>query len=163
MKTGQSKGKVDSLLVLLLFGVFAICILSVLLTGADTYQRLASRDQHSYDRRTAAQYLATRVHQADQAGTISVRSFENCPSLVLTEEIDGSLYETYIYCHDGYIRELFAAAGGGFMPEDGEKILAANDLLIAQDAQTLTLSILTEEGQLQNVQLFLRSGREVAP
>lgn len=47
------------LLALLLLLVFAVCVLSVLLTGADTYQTLTRRDQDSYDRRTAAQYLAT--------------------------------------------------------------------------------------------------------
>lgn len=54
------------LLALLLLLVFAVCVLSVLLTGAGTYQTLTRRDQDSYDRRTAAQYLATRVRQADR-------------------------------------------------------------------------------------------------
>ncbi len=46
-----------SLLALLMLLVFAVCVLSVLLTGADTYQALTKRDQDSYDRRTAAHIL----------------------------------------------------------------------------------------------------------
>ena len=76
MKTGQNKRNIDNLLVLLLFGVFAVCILSVLLTGADVYQRLASRDQRSYGQRTAAQFLTTRVRQADRLGDVRIESFE---------------------------------------------------------------------------------------
>ena len=60
MKMKENKRKADAVLVLLLFGVFAVCILSVLLTGADAYRRLAERDEMSYDRRIAGQYLTTR-------------------------------------------------------------------------------------------------------
>ena len=55
MKMKENKRKADAVLVLLLFGVFAVCILSVLLTGADAYRRLAERDEMSYDRRIAGQ------------------------------------------------------------------------------------------------------------
>ena len=121
MSMKQKKRKTDALVVLLLFGVFAACVLSVLLTGADAFHRLARRDQLSYDRRTVGQYLSTRVRQADRLGQVSVSSFEGLPALVFTEEIGGEEYETLVYCYDGYLRELFASAGGGFLPEDGEK------------------------------------------
>lgn len=56
----------------MLFGVFAGCVLGVLLTGADAYQRLTDRGQETFDERTAAQYLTTRVRQADAAGGVFV-------------------------------------------------------------------------------------------
>ena len=37
---------------LLLLGVFAVCVLVVLLTGAEAYQRLNQRDRAAYDTRT---------------------------------------------------------------------------------------------------------------
>ena len=40
----------DGVFVLLLFCVFAVCVLSVLLTGAGAYRRLTERDRVSYDR-----------------------------------------------------------------------------------------------------------------
>ena len=70
MNVMRKKRKTDALVVLLLFGVFAVCVLSVLLTGADAYQRLSERDRVSYDQRTAAQYLSTRVRQADRLGGV---------------------------------------------------------------------------------------------
>ena len=48
----------DALAALLLFGVFAACILAVLLTGADAYRRLTLRDRAVGDRRACVQYLA---------------------------------------------------------------------------------------------------------
>ena len=147
------------MLVLLLFGVFAICILSVLLIGADAYHRLSDRDRESYDARTTAQYITTRVRQADRQGGAAVRTFEGCPALVLPQTIDGTVYETLIYHYDGYIRELFAAADGDFLPEDGEKVLPAGGLLILEEEPGLHIRILGADGEnLQDLWLHLRSG-----
>ena len=162
MKTGQNKRKVDNLLVLLLFSVFAVCILSVLLTGADVYQGLASRDRESYDQRTAAQYLTTRVRQADRLGSVSIRRFEGQDTLVFTEVIEGDAYETLVYCYGGYLRELFAAADGSFLPEDGEKVLAAQELSIRQDGQLLGMELTNSAGEVQVLNLYLRSGKGAA-
>lgn len=159
MKTGR---KVDNLLVLLLFGTFAVCVLSVLLTGADVYQRLSLRDRLSYDQRTAAQYLTTRVRQSDRLDDVRIRDFDGQDALVFTEEIDGAAYETLVYCHGGYLRELFAAVGGQFLPEDGEKVLAAQDLSARQDGQRLTVELTGPSGEVQTLTLYLRSGRGAA-
>ena len=109
----------DGVFVLLLFCVFAVCVLSVLLTGAGAYRRLTERDRVSYDRRTAAQYIAEKVRQADTWDDVSV------------EEIDGETYLTRIYYHDGYIRELFCAADAEMEPGDGEQIIETCDLKIS--------------------------------
>ena len=87
MRQHSRKHDLGSLLVLLLFAVFAVCILSVLLTSADTYRRLSGRDQGSYDRRTAAQYITTKVRQADRQGAVSVRSFDGQAALVRTQSM----------------------------------------------------------------------------
>lgn len=162
MRTRQSKRKADTLLVLLLFGVFAVCILVVLLSGADAYRRLSQRDQAGYDERTAGQYLATRVRQADRLGGVDVASFQGVDALILTEEIEGEAYETRVYCYDGYLRELFAAAGEDFYPEDGEKILAAGGLSLSRDGRILTAELVDGEGQVRQMTLYLRSGEGAA-
>ena len=163
MRTNARKRNIDALAVLLLFGLFAVCILSVLLTGADAYHRLAQRDQLSYDRRTAGQYLSTRVHQADRLGQVSVIDFGGTDALVFTEEIEGEDYETLVYCYDGYLRELFALAEGDFLPEDGEKVLQAQSLSLSLDGQLLTAELIGPAGEMQELTLFLRSGEEVGP
>ena len=53
--------RMDGLLALLLFALFAACVLAVLLTGARAYRRLTLRDQASYNTRTCVQYVATPV------------------------------------------------------------------------------------------------------
>ena len=157
MNMKQNKGKIDALIVLLLFGVFAVCILSVLLTGADAYQRLSQRDQTSYDSRTAAQYLTTRVRQADRLGDVTVEDFGGADALVFTEEIDGAVYRTTVYCYDGYLRELFADGEEIFLPEDGEKILQAQDLTLTLTGQILQAELTDPAGEVQDLTLYLRS------
>ena len=153
----------DALLVLVLFGVFAVCILLVLLTGADAYRRLAGRDQRSYDRRTVEQYLTTRVRQADRLGGVAVERFGETDALVLYEQIDGEEYRTLVYCHEGWLRELFALAEGDFAPEDGEKVLQARGLSLGQQGRLLTAELTDPAGETQRVTLYLRSGEGAAP
>ena len=89
MKKRPIQHQLNGLMALLLFGVFAACVLAVLLTGASAYRRLTQRDQEAYLRRTCVQYLATRVRQADSRDRVSVESFGGADALVLTET-DGS-------------------------------------------------------------------------
>ena len=165
MRKHSRKHDLSSLLVLLLFAVFAVCILSVLLTSVDTYRRLSGRDQGSYDHRTAAQYIVTKIRQADRQGAVSVQSFEGQDALVLAEEIDGEPYLTRIYYHDGYIRELFTFADGEMLPEDGEKILEAAGFLAYADEPAegqLSLRIQASDGTWEDLTLCLRSGKGAA-
>ena len=163
MKNGRGKGNIAGLAALLLFGVFALCILFVLLTGAETYQRLTERDQHAYSHRTAAQYLATRVRQADAADTVSVGKFGDGDALFITEEIDSVGYETCVYCHEGQLRELFTFSGEKFAPEDGEKLLPVQGMKLALEGPVLKAIITNEDGSVQELTLFLRSREEDLP
>ena len=61
MKNKNQKSQIEALVVLVLFGVFALCILAVLLTGAGAYGRLVERQQSAYTERTVPQYIATKV------------------------------------------------------------------------------------------------------
>ena len=160
----ERKHHMDGVFVLLLFCVFAACILSVLLTGAGAYRRLTERDRVSYDRRTAAQYIAAKVRQADTWNGVSVEKFGGQDTLALAEEIDGETYLTRIYYYDGYIRELFSSADMEAAPEDGEKIIEANDLrLTSGPAHRKIIAEITDgAGETARLVLALRSGKGAA-
>lgn len=168
MKEQGKKRNISSLLVLLLFAVFVVCILAVLLTGAQVYQNLARRDQQSYDRRTVAQYIATKVRQTDSEGLVFVAPFDEDvaraegDTLYLTEQLEGEDYYTRLYCHNGYVRELFASCYDEFLPEDGEKIMEAEDIAFVMEDGLLTVQICHKDGTQEELILHLRSG-EVAP
>ena len=161
MKAMERERHVGGLLVLLLTAVFAICVLSVLLTGADIYGRLVQRGQTNYDSRTGIQYVASRIRRADRMGAVSVGSVGGRDALFLSEEIGGTVYETVIYFEDGYIRELFTEEGYDLQPEDGEKLLRAENLRISAagpDGRSISVGVWSEDGLWEAVTLRLRSG-----
>ncbi len=151
----------DGILALVLFAVFAVCVLSVLLTGADAFRSLSRRDQLSFDRRTAAQYIATRVHQSDKRNGITLEDFDGVTALVCREEYDGEIYCTRVYFHDGYICELFSSADAALSPEDGEKVMPAAALAFRDNDGLITAIITDADGESASISLTLRSGEEV--
>ncbi len=155
MKKRAIQHHMDGLLALLLFGVFAACVLAVLLTGAGAYRRLTLRDQASFNDRTCQQYLTTRVRQADARDGVQVESFGDGGALVL---LDAYGYETRVYCHDGHLMELYAAPGSGLAPEDGEKIMQISGMEVSLDNNLLKISVTNTDGILLTNALSLRSG-----
>lgn len=148
----------EGLMALLLFGVFAVCLMVVLLTGADSYQGLTRRDQAASDGRTCAQYLATRVRQADVDQSVSVGEFGGGDALCFTQSIVGDDYVTRIYVYDGWLMELFCKADSNLEPEDGERVMAAQSLTAAEEDGLLRLSITPADGGAVELLLNLRSG-----
>ena len=163
MNRTETKHHMDGLLALLLFGVFAVSILSVLLTGAQVYGRLTQRDQNAYNQRTGIQYLATKVRQAGQGGLVRVEDFGGEEALVIAEEAEGQTYLTRIYCHDGWLWELFTAEEDGFLPEDGEKLLAARDLTLELEDGVLRAELTDSAGRTTAITLALRGGEGGQP
>lgn len=147
--------RITGLLGLVSFTVFALCILGVLLAGAGGYRRLIKSGESQFEKRTVLQYIATRVRQSE---TAAVEDFGGKDCLAFRETIGGKVYVTRVYCHEGWLRELFCAEDAAFLPEDGEKILETEDLSFSLEEGCLTV---TAGGQ--TLDLLLRSGREAPP
>lgn len=156
-RNASQKQNISGLMVLLLFGVFAVCILSVLLSGTGVYDRLTARDETSYDSRTAVQYLTTRVHQAASPDALSIRTEDGVTFLCFTELLDGAPYETRLYCRDGWLKEQFLAPNAQTDWDLGERILPADDLSGTLENGLLTLNVRDQAGE-QTVCVLLRGG-----
>ena len=154
MKRQPIRHQLDGLIALLLFGVFSVCVLAVLLTGADAYRRLTDRDRAAFDRRTTLQYIATRVRQGDREGGVSVAEFNGLDALVFDE---GDGYVTRVYCHNGYIVELYAEEYLDLDLSSGEPIMAAEPLDFSMEDGLLKVT----SGE-DSLVLSLRSGKGAA-
>ena len=146
--------KTTDILALLVFAVFALCLLLVLLTGAKVYRSLTERAEASFESRTAVRYVTMRVRQAE---AVAVEDFDGCMALVLPERIDGERYVTRVYCHDGYIRELFCGENAALTKDAGEKIIPAVGLEFSLSGQLLTVRL---DGQTLYLDL---TGKGAAP
>lgn len=155
----RRKNSIPDLTALLLLVLFAAGILSVLFTGAHVYKGVAARDAASYDRRTCAQYLANKVRQASAPDSVLVSEFGDGDSLVICQRVGGEECRTQIYCHDGWMMELFTASVSGFEPEDGEKIVPMETFTVTSSGNVLRMKIVDGEGKEESIVLTLRGGR----
>lgn len=156
----RGREHIAGLAALVLFGIFAVCVLAVLLTGAAAYRRLTDRDGAAWERRTRAQYIATRVRQADSLDGVAVKDFSGVPALYLAE--DGG-YATWVYCHDGWLMELYASEEADLAPGDGTRLLEASELTLSLESGFLEIGITGPEGAEDRLCLALRGGEGAEP
>lgn len=142
----------DGLIALLLFGVFAACLLAVLLTGAGAYKRLNSRNEETYARRTCMQYVANRVRQAPKPSDVMIESFGSGDALSVIDQ-DGFITRVY-YC-DGYLMELYSSPSFTLEPEDGERVMEIGGLDLSLEDGMLTVTVTDSTGQNSEMVLSL--------
>ena len=169
MRERNNKTTLTALAPLLLFVIFTPCILAVLLTGADIYKKISLRDQNSFRCRTGVQYLTTRLRQNDADSTVFVGDFHtgaadttlsNGDTLFLREEWDGRTFYTRIYCHEGYLYELFSEETLAVSKKYGEPILEMNALHFSVQGNLLQIEIEHADSTTETLILFLRSEKE---
>lgn len=153
---------IDIVLILVLFCLFAASVLSVLLAGANGYQGIVDKMEGQYAERTCLYYLDAKIRHYDETGMVDVESFVGTDALVLYETFEETRYKTLIYYADGYVRELFFEDGLQFQPEDGQKIIPAQDLQVTrQKEDLLKLVCIGEDGRQEQLLIGLRSGKGV--
>jgi hypothetical protein len=128
---------------LILVCIFVLCMFLTLAAGALIYEDISGVMEEQYTVRTAVSYLATRARQGNAAGEISTGNFDGESALVLTENGDDGTYVTYIYCWNGYIRELYCPEGEELLVTDGETVIAADDVNFTVDDGLLKIECTT--------------------
>lgn len=166
--------RIDGVYVLLLFAIFAGCVLMVLLFGASSYEKLVERDKNSFEQRTGAAYIAAKVRHNDILGTVQVGSFsdrnnadaDEMDTLYLQfvdesgEPVEG--YYTKIYYYDGYIREVLCEDGITLKPEDGNGIMKATDFSCSLQDGMIDFKITYENKKSSSMRLKVRSTQKDA-
>ena len=137
--------KIAFLLSLPITAVFVLCLLLTVLTGARVYRKTVRKTEEDFAMRTKTQYLSTKILESRE---VAVEDFDGKRALALPETADGECYVTYIYCHGGWLRELYCPEAAALSPEDGEKVLEAEQLEVSLEEGLLCAVI---DGQ----QIFL--------
>ena len=133
----KRNGTADIIFTLVLFCVFTVSVLMVLLSGAGVYKGIVEAMDGSFEERTCLQYIGAKIRHYSGEGTVSVADINGVSALVLTENIEGYDYNTYIYLHAGRIKELFTDGDLSFYPEDGLDILEAYRLVFNKVSDNL--------------------------
>jgi len=162
MKPKQERNHiVDVLFVLALFVVFTLSALVLVILGANVYRQTVNYMDENYNARTAYSYLTEKVRQNDLYDSVSVGELEGTTALVLTREINGATYATYLYLHKGSLRELFMRQGSDIGSDPlsaGQEILPLKDwdLEMARD-HLLHIALTLADDTHKELYISLRS------
>ncbi|MBR6228756.1 MAG: DUF4860 domain-containing protein [Eubacterium sp.] len=161
-KAGQQHN-IEGAFVLVLFAVFAITVIAVLALGANSYQRLVGRDNDAYNRRIITSYVAAKIRQSDQVGSVAVGGFakaskdDGVNTLHLYRDIDGDVYDQRIYYYDGHIYEILTIADNNIDPGDGYPILDAQGLEFSMEDGVITVQAKDMDGRENRITVSARS------
>lgn len=157
MNTNENS-RSSGLLTLMLFLVFAICIVSVILGATGIYERLSSRSAEIGDRRATAMFVAVKLRQNDISGGVRIENLDGADALVFTEELEAGCFCTWIYCHEGWLYEILVPAKVTPRLGDGEKLIPAQAMELKAEGALVTIAITDAQGEVTRQSIALRSG-----
>lgn len=120
------------LFTLSLLCIFALCAFLVVMTGANVYQGTVRNLEDTWSTGTALSYVTEKIRQHDTDGSIILTELDGETALLLLDEINGEIYETYIYPHDDSLYELVIRAGTEISASMGEEILPVKNFSITE-------------------------------
>lgn len=159
MKLSKKSHVIDAVFILCLMFLFVLSALAVITIGANIYKKNVSAMSDNYSRRIACAYVTEKVRQADDQGRIYVEDIFDQHALVLQDEIDGALYNTYIYSYDGYLMELYARADlKDIYPQSGQKILEITSFNVDYVSDSLlSVNLILKDGEDESMFIARKS------
>ena len=137
---------------LILLCVFVLCAVTLILFAAGVYRLSASQESENYSTRTSLSYLTEKIRQGN--GEAVVDSFGDGDAIVLFEEDGGQVFKTWLYVHDGTLRELFIAEGTGAGPESGTEVMELDAMDVEARGDNL-LYVRCEKAGLRTAEGFI--------
>ncbi|MCQ2546289.1 MAG: DUF4860 domain-containing protein [Clostridia bacterium] len=151
---------IDFIFPVVLLFVFAVSALVVTLFATNVYQGAVDNSTRNDTARTSLSYITEKIHAGDNDGNVELGMFDGCDAVVISEEINGEEYATYIYVHDGQLKELFAKANAGFSAENGTRILDVNDFSMEQKRDgVFSFSCTDDKGKNATAVVGVRSSK----
>ncbi len=158
-KENDKRHIIDTVFVICLLLLFLLSALTIIAIGANIYTKTVTQTNNNYAQRVSIAYVTEKVRQSDVDGNIFVTELFGQNVLVFQQELNGDLYNTYIYSYDGYLMELFARDDlTNFYPPTGQKILKISSFDIEQVKEGLLNATVTDvDGTEEHVYIAVHS------
>lgn len=147
---GEKKHSINIVFTLALLGIFALSALFVAVLGAQVYGRTAEQMDDNYNSRTSLVYITEKIRQCP-GKDISIKEVGDSQALVLTQDIDGEKYESWIFDADGKLREVLVSAGSTVSPIDGQEIMDVYDFSLELSDGLLEICVFDNNGEENSV------------
>ena len=144
----KDKHMIDSVFVICLMLLFVLCALSVIAIGASIYQKNVSSMANNNSHRIASAYITEKIRQSDINGSVRTRDLFGEKVLVMSREVNGEIYNTYIYDFDGKLMELMARDNLNMIyPQSGQKIMDVKSFDIEEVSDNMfKIEVVLEDG-----------------
>ena len=146
MKQKQENHIIDLLFVIALFCIFALSAIFLISIGSDIYGKTVSYMESNFNSRTSFAYITEKIRQSDAQDAISVGELEGEPALLIHQIQNETSYITYIYEHDGFLKELMTRADTPLGPSAGQNIIEITDFRLTQVSERLFSFQITAAG-----------------
>jgi hypothetical protein len=151
---GKDKGKAsyEVIFAMLLLILFSVATLTLVSSGTDAYITTEARSNSNSEMRIASSYIYTKTRQNMERGSIYIDSSYkvdgNC--LVISQVIEGSLYETIIFVHEGMLRETLIQVGTEFDPDSSFEIAKIDKLELTESEKGLSFTLISNTSEGRN-------------
>lgn len=155
MKPVRRQRSSGLLFILLLFACLILIGVLLIAMGTGVYENVLTSMDANDQSRTASAYLLQKTRQGCDAGAIQKDTLDGCDAIRIRQTISGEEYDTWLYCYDGQLRELFAKSGNDTLArEAGAPVTALDSMEVAlsQNGEDLIVS-LTRQEQTQNLRI----------
>ena len=152
----REKGLVHTVCVLAVICMFGISAMMLGSVGASVYKNIAERNLNSFELRTSLSYVKTKINQYDEVGRIAVEERDGLKMLILSEEVQGEIFDTAVYFNKGKLYEITGARGMKFKPDDGFAILSVDSFDISENNGLIKL-VTTDDGETETLYVKLRN------
>lgn len=160
-KTEKKHHIVDILFILALFCVFAVSALMLSVLGSNVYQKTVESMSENHSSRTAIAYITEKVRQNDVFDSVSITTLQGVDALALSQTVEDIPYCTYLYLHDGCLKELFVRTDiqvSSDLLTAGTEILEAEDFSLEQVTPSLLrFSLTPKDCSSATIYIYLHS------
>jgi type II secretory pathway pseudopilin PulG len=112
-KNSSGYSLIELVLVMALLIIFGLSTFTLVVSGSGAYKNILSKKEANSELRVAISYINMRIRQNDSVGSVRVEKspFGNGVAIVTEEVIDNNTYETWIFWHEGSLRESLIKQG----------------------------------------------------
>ena len=149
---------VSGLFAFVLIGLFTLLSLAIIVAGIHSYRTMGDSARRASQERIALGYVSGKLRASGDARRVSIREEKGVKLLVITDDVEGTTYETRIFTADGKLCEQFCESDLSFSPEDGEQIAALPGFAFERAGGLIELRAYLSDGAVAETSVALRAG-----
>ena len=155
---GKKKHSVNMMFTILLLGIFALTAIFVAVMGAKVYANSAEKLSANFDTRTSIVYLSEKI-RTNPDDNYDVREVDGNTALVLTEEANGFIIESWMFVSNERLCEATIIQGDTVLPGVAQQLLPLKSLDARLIDGGIEITVVTLAGDTNSTFISGRTGR----